>query len=304
VLGGLVAIDHCAQDFGTVYPPAPVTRPFRLTNTSRRTLVAQKVTASPDASARLLKRRLAPGETTILHLTGKTQGKKGTARFGTSIAFQGVENPLVFQMRGTVAETFPTRIEVGDILRGRVPAITYDVRPERTAKLHVKRIACDEKFLRVRVSQQKVGLRVQVAFSPQIPYGDFAQTVTLETNDPITPQKKTNLIGHVLEPIVCQPDYISLDVLPSPDQVRGVIRLVSPYGQPFTLRRVVSDVPGLRLQPASQHKAVTHVLYLAATDALPSDSIEGTVTVETSLPDDELRLPVYGLRMAQAEQRL
>lgn len=294
-MGGLVALDRCIQYFGTVYPPTKVIRQFRITNTSRQVLVVQEVTHSPGASSRLSRRRLAPGETATLRLIGDTRGNKGKVRFSAFVNFQGVKRTLPLHILGTVAETFPTRIDVGNILRGSAQAVTYDVRPEGGKKITAARILHDEKFLRVHMSQRGVGLRIHATFNPQIPYGDFVQPVTLETNDSLTPKKKTVITGYVLERLVCQPDHISLGVFRLRDQARSVVQLTSPYSEPFTIRRVTSNISGLHLQPDAGHKAVVHTFHITGTNSLPQGPIEGTVTVETSLPEVTFRLPLYGL---------
>jgi hypothetical protein len=169
------------------------------------------------------------------------------------------------------------------------------VRPEGRKKVSVERILYDENFVRVRVNQQDAGLRVHVTFNPRIPYGGFAQSVTLETNDSLTPKKETVITGYVLEQIVCQPDHVSLGVFRSHDRMRQTVHLTSPYGKPFVIRRVVSKLPGLRFQADSEHKATVHTLSITGMDGLPHGSIEDMVTVETSLPETTLRLPLHGL---------
>jgi hypothetical protein len=126
-LGGLVAIDYCIQDFGVVYPPMKIARQFRITNTSKGSLLLHKISHSSGASSRLSKRRLDPGATAVLHLTGDTQGRKGNVRFSAFVSLNGVNRTLDLHMVGTVAETFPKRLDVGNILRGNGQGVQFTI---------------------------------------------------------------------------------------------------------------------------------------------------------------------------------
>jgi len=210
--------------------------------------------------------------------------------------------PLIVTLKGRVAETFPSVINAGNILRGREQTLTYEISPIGKQSLQLMRAIYPTHLMDVDVKTHKKGLRVHIRLSPNLPYGDFSLPLTIATNDRFQPHKKTLVKGHVLERIICRPNYISFGVFHSPKDVRRTINLTSPYGHRFSIKKMTCTLPQVSLKLRANEPHVSQAITIHVGDTAPGP-IEGQIEIVTISPDRSFKIPIHGLYLAQRPER-
>ena len=292
----IVRVSECAFDLGKVYPRSRMSHEFRMTNVTASPLTIERVDTGADATASVSWKKLLPGQTETVRLTKeKLPTKEGGFTTYAVVHFKGIAERRVFTLNGFFARAFPQRVDFGRSLRGEKRSIEYEVHPEYRDDLALAKAVYDDGFFDVSVRPSKGIARVRVSLKSTVPYGDFSKPIKLKTDDAPAAEKSTVVTGQVVEPVVWEPQHVSLGIFEATENVRAHIVVSSPYAEPFEIRGLSSDVHGLNLKVNTNGKATAHELLLTCEPDLAHGPIQGHIRITTSSTLAIIQIPVYGL---------
>jgi len=223
------SVDKCVQSAGRVFPFTPIDRAFRVSNQRTESLRVVSTIVSANANLILQSRKVAPGKTLVAYLMKESGVPLPVGRLvlQASVFFDGIPKPAVFTIRGTVSRSCPAEVVLGEFLRTTGKAVDFEINSDCGRSLRILNTAVSSPNIEVSVSHQQSSALVQTRIKSGCPYGNLAERVAIQTDDPHTPTLIVQVKGHVLEPIVHKPDYISLGVIESTKDVSGAVVLRS-----------------------------------------------------------------------------
>ncbi|HWW01912.1 MAG TPA: DUF1573 domain-containing protein [Candidatus Acidoferrum sp.] len=126
---------------------------------------------------------------------------------------------------------------------------------------------------------------VPVQFNSANFNGPVFKTVTVTSNDRTTPTVVLQLKGSVWKPIEYVPPYTVLNILPDSPTASAVIRIINNTDGPLTLSDPECNTKAFTARLTTTQPGKEYQLTLEAVPPLTPGSIQGKVTLKTSLAD-------------------
>ncbi len=271
-----------------------------LYNTTDHPVHIAHFVVTPGATLAFEKRDIpAHGEVSVF-FGAKPDSKGKNWLCGSDIYLDGYLDPITLKAYGSIIDLAPAVVDAGEIYLAKEKLLSFPLQSRNGNALRVYRAVYDAKRLEVKVAAGKLGSEAQIRVLPIDTPGKFAATVTLTTDDKLFPEVTTQIVGRCLPHVVASPDILSLGVFSSLEQAEATISLRSPYGKPFTVRRV-TIVPAEALQVIGPPHPVAdgYALRVALKNGTAGISLDARVFIEIvvdgSRKPETVNIPVYGL---------
>lgn len=310
-----LSVEKIQHDFGRIMDTASVyvDVPFRNAGTGELQIIDTHATCGCTVG-RLEKTTYAPGESGILKVEFKPQGKNGPQLQRITIRSN---DPI--QAEVTVAITAevepvvmiePKLLQFGEVKKGE----------SRTAK--VKVIGRTDDFAATfgtvsseeALALQVLGTRdielngkklreteVEITLKPGTPVGRLQQSASIRTNDARMPAVTVQVMGDIVGDLEIGPARLALGVLQASGPIKSEFKITSRAGAAFKVLKIENQsISGIELEftvkPVSEaaHNAYTvEVAGMAPKDPVP---IRGEVQIKTDVKGEEtIRIPYFGV---------
>lgn len=215
LIGPKLVLQQTEYDFGNIIQGEEVSHTFVLTNSGGDLLKITKVNPSCGCTAAMPeKNELAPGESTNLNVKFNSKGRLGKQKKIVRIESNDPENhQLVLTIKGVVvlpdeeASAYPelnfpeVEHDFGSVYEGEVVDYTFKFENTGKAELKIKDIRTSCGCTAALVSNEVLApgesgtLKVELDTSDRS--GKMSRTITIQSNDPIRPQKVLTVYANI-----------------------------------------------------------------------------------------------------------
>lgn len=283
-------------DFGTVLEGTPVKHEFTVKNTGQADLVIGHVQTSCGCTvAQSDKKRLAPGEETLLPVTFDTRHERGHASRRIDVYTNDPQTPdVALEIQGIVrreSEATPDEVFFDAVRKGSQPsrevAITYN---GKAKDFRITKVSNSNPSITVT---QEPDLKLKVGLLMTMPAGPFQDTVEVATTGrPV----EIPVYGRVVGDLVTEPAQVSFGILPHGQGAMRIVRLTNSGSHPVAIKEVSSTSPAVVAKAAPITAGKEYKITLELRKGTPDGQLRGQLVITTDDPEQaNLTVPFYGI---------
>ncbi len=233
------------HDFGRVTSSGRLRHTFEFRNWTLRPLQISRVRTTCGCTvATYTETPIAPLGKGVVDAELNLEGKHDRVETEIHLEF-GERGKATFALRAEVTPLSPTRIDFGRIMRGTPTSRSFMLAsangadPIEVKGYHFSSPGLVAEFEPVKGSPGRVGVRVRA--TDELPPGPLQTVLTVETTDPVMPQKEVKFHGFLVPPVEAVPSQVSLGYFDAQRPATAELTLRSAYGKPIELASV--DTP-------------------------------------------------------------
>jgi Protein of unknown function (DUF1573) len=283
-------------NFGSVLEGTQVKHEFVIKNVGQAELVIGQVQTSCGCTvAQSEKKRLAPGEATILPATFDTRHEKGHASRRIDVYTNDPQTPdLPLSIQGTVkmeSEATPSEVMFDGVRHGS----------EQTREVGIAYNGKGKNFRITKVSNsnaniavtQEPGPKLKVSLLKTMPVGPFQDTIEVATSGrPI----EIPVYGRVIGDLVTEPAQVSFGILPHGEGALRYVRLTNSGARMISVTGVSSTNPAVTAKADPIAGGKQYKITLELRKGTPDGQLHGQIVIMTDDPEQtSLTVPFYGI---------
>lgn len=288
-------------DFGSVAAGTVVTHKFELWNPTKEPIGISAIkgscacTAASD-SPELIEPKSAVG----IVLTLRTDTKSGPVQEHVQVRL-GDGQLVRLGFVGEVVAEQVARVDFGDVRRGESNRRTIRLPWPERRPLEIVGLGYSPDYFEVKAeeSRETRSHNIIISLRGDVPYGSFAKSLLIETDDTVLPRRTVAVRGNVLDVLMADPRQIALGSLIPGRRKEGKCRLYSPYGEIIKIHgvnQVRGEEVAWEIRPLSAAAAELIVSAQPAADSTdPVVVSELEVTGHAAGEDARVRVEVYGI---------
>lgn len=307
--------DKMQHDFGRIMDTSSVFVDIPFKNTGTGTLEILDTHATCGCTVgRLEKTSYAPGESGVLKVEFKPQGKNGPQLQRVTIRSNDPAEPeVVVSITAEVEPVVmiePKILQFGELKKGegksaivRVIGRTEDfaatfgtVSSDDALQLEVldsKPVEMNGKTLRQT--------EVKITLKPNAPVGHLQHSASIRTNDTRMPAVTVTIMGEIVGDLEAGPARLALGVLQAEGPIKSELKVTSRAGVPFKISEITSQAIndiGLKfdVKPVDPAKPTAYTIEVTGTAPEKAVPIRGEVVIKTDVAGEEMiRIPYFGV---------
>lgn len=310
-----LVVEKIQHDFGRIMDTASVyvDIPFRNTGTGTLEILDTHATCGCTLG-RLEKTSYAPGESGILKVEFKPQGKNGPQlqriTIRTNDPVQAEASVSITAEVEPVVMVEPKMVQFGEVKKGesRSAIIKIIGRTEDFAATFGT-VSNDESLALKVLETRPVELNgkklrettVQLTLKPGSAVGHLQQSASVRTNDSRMPAVTVQVLGEIIGDLEIAPARAALGVLQAGGPVKSELKVTSRAGANFKIAGVTSQtMSGMDLtfevRPVSENQQTAYVIALSGTAPKDPVPVRGEIVIKTDVAGEEtLRIPYFGV---------
>lgn len=299
------ASSHNTQifDFGSVRAGEVIEHSFHIENLGSTSLSIVTLNSTCGCTVADLERNtIGPRKTVNMPVTLSTKGKSG--RISQSVVVQFSDGTTrTYTLSGFVTNYDIAKLRFGKVLRGEAWHREVSLPWPPGVELAITSVEYDVAKIDVRHTAQERRSVFQVSLSEQIPYGFLDETIRIQTNDPLAPEKSISVSGMIAYPVECQPEQVTLGLVKLGQSAEGKVRVYSPYGRPLEISGIELK-EGLSVSWTENRKSASEIELAIALSADISRAYYKSVLhvkARSEVDSHEFDVEIFGVGSADVE---
>lgn len=217
-----LAFDSLSVDFGTAEEGKMVEMEFPFKNTSDKTITVTSVKASCGCTApELQKKVFAPGEGDVIRATFNSKGRTGSQTKTVTVTTDEPNGTYQLRFHGEVVSQVyiePKLLNFGEVMQGTEKAMTFELIDFTGQNIEIKGLTSAASALKTEhgaavdftdeSGRKGRKIPITVTVTPEIPVGNLATTLAIETSYTERPSFVGSIRGVVRGEVSVQPAQV------------------------------------------------------------------------------------------------
>lgn len=284
-----------AHDFGTVARGSKVRHAFRVVNTTNQDIhILDSKTKCGCTDVRIGARDVPPGTQTVIEAVLDTTKFVGYKPSGLTLVidrpvYTEVDLNLTCFIRGDVTLS-PGVADFGVVARGAKRPVTltlnyaggmpdWDVTRMQTISSHVT-----AQLQQLGRSGGSARYQITATLKPSAPSGYFKDEITLQTNDPSSPNIPISVVANIQAAVTVSPSIINLGHVRAGETIQK--RVVVRSAQPFRVIDVKARKDGLSVDRLPESQNLFHALTVSLKAPPEAGPYNSSLEITTDLKDE------------------
>ena len=279
---------------------------FKFRNAGNEELMISRVSSSCSCTAILLsEKNIAPGGEGEIKATVDISGRKGEQDNGVYVYSNDSVTPtVILQVKGIIQrglQVSPPNIHLGDVKKGTIVTRKVNIIKPEDEKLDILKTESSSKSISTKVSPIKEndyeGFEIEVALSPDIPFGKFEEKLTVSTTSEKSPIIEIPITANIKSDIELRPAIFFLGSVKQAETPTAKVTIFTTSNKPLKIERIENPLEkfvSVTVTPKTEGKE--YEITATLKDNAPTGTIKGNITIYTNNPDQpKIEIPVYAL---------